>query len=202
MLLSEVHGRTTITQACKADRLLRKLEHIQVCPVVLLWVVSHCVNDAFYAVLHTLYQLLCALMMTFSALIHASLYTCAVSAMMTMMMMSGLHEALGSMRHSARSHSGALLCSSDDEGTKLRLVEGRGDGRLARRQKRLEKMRAKEAVAREQRHARKELVKVLLWQLLCQLCCVSMSAFLAVLEFDFSTVAARKLQGMMCTGQP
>ena len=51
--------------------------------------------------------------------------------------------------------------SSDDETSKAKLVEGRSDGRLARRQKRVEKMRAKEAVLREQRHARKELVKVL-----------------------------------------
>lgn len=56
----------------------------------------------------------------------------------------------------------ALLCSSDDETTKTKLVEGRSDGRLARRRKRVEKMRAKEAVLRDQRHARKELVKVLL----------------------------------------
>lgn len=40
------------------------------------------------------------------------------------------------------------------------MVEGRGSGRLARRQKRLEKLRAKEAVAREERQARKALVKV------------------------------------------
>ena len=55
----------------------------------------------------------------------------------------------------------ALLHSSDDETSKAKLVEGRSDGRLARRQKRVEKMRAKEAVLREQLHARKELVKVL-----------------------------------------
>lgn len=40
------------------------------------------------------------------------------------------------------------------------MVDGRGSGRLARRQKRLEKLRAKEAVAREERQARKQLVKV------------------------------------------
>ena len=41
------------------------------------------------------------------------------------------------------------------------MIEGRGSGRLARRRKRIDKMRAKEAVAREERHARKELVKVI-----------------------------------------
>ena len=56
----------------------------------------------------------------------------------------------------------ALFCSSDDETSKIKLAEGRSDGRLARRRKRVEKMRAKEAVLREQRHARKELVRVLL----------------------------------------
>lgn len=40
------------------------------------------------------------------------------------------------------------------------MVEGRGNGRLARRQKRLEKLRSKEAAARAERQARKELVKV------------------------------------------
>ena len=40
------------------------------------------------------------------------------------------------------------------------MVDGRGNGRLARRRKRLEKLRAKEAVAREERQVRKELVKV------------------------------------------
>lgn len=39
------------------------------------------------------------------------------------------------------------------------MMEGRGSGRLARRQKRLEKLRAKEAAAKEERQARKELVK-------------------------------------------
>lgn len=42
------------------------------------------------------------------------------------------------------------------------MVEGRSNGRLVRRRKRIEKMRAKEAVAREERQARKELVKVTL----------------------------------------
>ena len=41
------------------------------------------------------------------------------------------------------------------------MIEGRGSGRLARRRKRIDKMRAKEAIAREERHARKELVKVI-----------------------------------------
>ncbi len=41
------------------------------------------------------------------------------------------------------------------------MIEGRGSGRSARRRKRIDKMRAKEAVAREERHARKELVKVI-----------------------------------------
>lgn len=98
-------------------------------------------------------------MMTSSALILAGMCTNVCFA-------CKYEQLVWVTRHSASSDSNALLCSSDDEGTKLRLVEGRGDGRLARRQKRLEKMRAKEAVAREQRHARKELVKVLLWQLL------------------------------------
>ena len=40
------------------------------------------------------------------------------------------------------------------------MTDGRGSGRLVRRQKRLEKLRAKEAVAREERQTRKELVKV------------------------------------------
>lgn len=53
-----------------------------------------------------------------------------------------------------------LCCSSDDEVSKASMVDGRGNGRLARRRKRLEKLRAKEAVAREERQVRKELVKV------------------------------------------
>ena len=53
-----------------------------------------------------------------------------------------------------------LSCSSDDEVSKSSMIDGRGSGRLARRQKRLEKLRAKEAAAREERQARKELVKV------------------------------------------
>lgn len=44
--------------------------------------------------------------------------------------------------------------------SKSSMTDGRGSGRLARRQKRLEKLRAKEAVAREERQARKQLVKV------------------------------------------
>lgn len=51
------------------------------------------------------------------------------------------------------------LYSSDDEVSKASMVDGRGNGRLARRRKRLEKLRAKEAVAREERQVRKELVK-------------------------------------------
>jgi len=54
-----------------------------------------------------------------------------------------------------------LVCSSDDEVSKASMIEGRGSGRLARRRKRIDKMRAKEAIAREERHARKELVKVI-----------------------------------------
>lgn len=49
--------------------------------------------------------------------------------------------------------------SSDDDVSKASMIEGRGSGRLARRRKRIDKMRAKEAIAREERHARKELVK-------------------------------------------
>ncbi|DBB14469.1 TPA: hypothetical protein ACH3X3_004757 [Trebouxia sp. C0006] len=49
--------------------------------------------------------------------------------------------------------------SSDDEVSKASMIKGRGSGRLARRRKRIDKMRAKEALAREERHARKELVK-------------------------------------------
>ncbi|DBA74585.1 TPA: hypothetical protein ACH3X2_009457 [Trebouxia sp. C0005] len=49
--------------------------------------------------------------------------------------------------------------SSDDDVSKANMIEGRGSGRLARRRKRIGKMRAKEAIAREERHARKELVK-------------------------------------------
>ncbi len=55
----------------------------------------------------------------------------------------------------------SLVCSSDDEVSKASMIEGRGSGRLARRRKRIDKMRAKEAIAREERHARKELVKVI-----------------------------------------
>ncbi|KAL3137311.1 hypothetical protein ABBQ32_006851 [Trebouxia sp. C0010 RCD-2024] len=52
--------------------------------------------------------------------------------------------------------------SSDDEVKMSSMVEGRGNGRLARRQKRLEKLRSKEAAARAERQARKELVKAAL----------------------------------------
>ena len=55
----------------------------------------------------------------------------------------------------------SLVCSSDDEVSKASMMEGRGSGRSARRRKRIFKMRAKEAIAREERHARKELVKVI-----------------------------------------
>ena len=55
----------------------------------------------------------------------------------------------------------SLFCSSDDDVSKASMIEGRGSGRLARRRKRIDKMRAKEAIAREERHARKELVKVI-----------------------------------------
>ena len=58
-------------------------------------------------------------------------------------------------------HDMLLVCSSDDEVSKASMIEGRGSGRLARRRKRIDKMRAKEAVAREERHARKALVKVI-----------------------------------------
>lgn len=51
-------------------------------------------------------------------------------------------------------------CSSDDEVSKVSMIEGRSEGRLARRRKRLEKVRAKEALARLQKQARKQLVKV------------------------------------------
>lgn len=51
------------------------------------------------------------------------------------------------------------------------MMEGRGSGRLARRQKRLEKLRAKEAIAREERQARKELVKVSCFALICPEIC-------------------------------
>ena len=59
------------------------------------------------------------------------------------------------------------LCSCDDEMSKSSMTEGRGSGRLARRQKRLEKLRAKEAIAREERQARKELVKVSFSAIIC-----------------------------------
>ena len=40
------------------------------------------------------------------------------------------------------------------------MVGGRGSGRLARRRKRIDRLRGKEAIARDERQARKELVKV------------------------------------------
>ena len=59
-----------------------------------------------------------------------------------------------------KADSGRLACSSDDELGRVSMTEGRSSGRLARRQKRLERVRAKEAIAREERHTRKQLAKV------------------------------------------
>lgn len=53
-----------------------------------------------------------------------------------------------------------MACSSDDEVAANGMVAGRGSGRLARRRKRMERLKAKEEVARQERQARKELVKV------------------------------------------
>lgn len=60
----------------------------------------------------------------------------------------------------AEADSARLSCSSDDELGRVSMPEGRSNGRLARRQKRLERIRAKEVIAREERQARKQLAKV------------------------------------------
>ena len=54
----------------------------------------------------------------------------------------------------------SICCSSDDEISKASMIGGRGSGRLARRRKRIDRLRGKESAARDERQARKELVKV------------------------------------------
>lgn len=102
-------------------------------------------------------------------------------------------QQLDDLCHSVQS----LLCSSDDEASKASMVEGRSNGRLVRRRKRIEKMRAKEAVAREERHARKELVKVTLLFFSC-LCMLQAWCYWCALV---SVAAVRtQLQCLGCAG--